>query len=85
MAWQDLLRGLVDRGLRLVISDDHEGIKAAVATELPGAAWQRCVVHFARTVLAHVPERAEQVVVVFPNERGLVVLTTVVGLQVSEE
>jgi transposase-like protein len=167
LVWQGLLRGLVDRGLRgvkLVISDDHEGIKAAVATELSGVAWQRCVVHFERNVLAHVPEQAKEevaadlqgvfavrrretaealaqqfsarwraafpgavevfeqgitealtyldfpsahhrrirttnglerlfqeikrrtrVVGVFPNERSLVVLTTVVGLRVSEE
>src|SRR3712207_7127653 len=53
-----LLRGLIDRalgGVRLVISDDHEGIKAAVSGELPGAEWQRCTVHFERNVLAHVP------------------------------
>ncbi|QYJ15183.1 IS256 family transposase ISRm5 [Rubrobacter xylanophilus DSM 9941] len=57
-AYASLLRGLIDRGLsgvRLVISDDHEGIKAAVCGELPGAEWQRCVVHFERNVLAHVP------------------------------
>ena len=60
-AYAALLRGLLDRGLhgvRLVISDDHEGIKAAVAGELPGARWQRCVVHFERNVLAHVPASA---------------------------
>ena len=53
-----MLRGLIDRGLkgvRLVVSDDHEGIKAAVAGKLPGADWQRCVVHFERNVLSHVP------------------------------
>jgi putative transposase len=38
-----------------VISDDHEGIKAAVSGELPGAQWQRCTVHFERNVLSHVP------------------------------
>jgi putative transposase len=57
-AYASLLRGLIDRGLsgvRLVISDDHEGIKAAVCGELPGAEWQRCTVHFERNVLAHVP------------------------------
>jgi putative transposase len=57
-AYASLLRGLIDRGLRgvrLVVSDDHEGIKAAVAGELPGAQWQRCVVHFERNVLARVP------------------------------
>jgi putative transposase len=57
-AYASLLRGLIDRGLsgvRLVVSDDHEGIKKAVSGELPGAEWQRCVVHFERNVLAHVP------------------------------
>ena len=57
-AYASLLRGLIDRGLsgvRLVISDDHEGIKAAVFGELPGVKWQRCVVHFERNVLSHVP------------------------------
>jgi len=57
-AYASLLRGLIDRGLsgvRLVVSDDHEGIKAAVAAELPGAEWQRCIVHFERNVLSHVP------------------------------
>ncbi|MDQ3498953.1 MAG: IS256 family transposase [Actinomycetota bacterium] len=57
-AYASMLRGLVDRslsGVQLVVSDDHEGIKAAVAGELPGAGWQRCVVHFERNVLSHVP------------------------------
>ncbi len=60
-AYASLLRGLLDRGLRgvrLVVSDDHEGIKAAVSGELPGVEWQRCVVHFERNVLAHVPKSA---------------------------
>lgn len=60
-AYASLLRGLLDRGLkgvRLVVSDDHEGIKAAVSGELPGAEWQRCVVHFMRNVLCHVPAKA---------------------------
>jgi putative transposase len=58
-AYASLLRGLIDRdlrGVRLVISDDHEGIKAAVWGELPGAQWQRCAVHFERNVLSHVPK-----------------------------
>ena len=57
-AYVSLLRGLLDRGLKgvkLVVSDDHEGIKAAVAGELPGVGWQRCVVHFERNVLSQVP------------------------------
>lgn len=60
-AYSSLLRGLLDRGLsgvRLVVSDDHEGIKAAVSGELPGVEWQRCIVHFGRNVLAHVPASA---------------------------
>ena len=57
-AYASLLRGLIDRGLKgvkLAVSDDHEGIKTAVAGELPGVGWQRCVVHFERNVLSHVP------------------------------
>lgn len=60
-AYSSLLRGLLDRGLRgvrLVVSDDHEGIKAAVSGELAGVEWQRCIVHFTRNVLAHVPAGA---------------------------
>jgi len=61
VAYASLLRGLLDRGLegvRLVISDDHEGIKSAVAGELPGVEWQRCMVHFERNVLSSVPAGA---------------------------
>jgi len=57
-AYASMLRGLIDRGLsgvRLVVSDDHEGIKTAVAAEMPGVEWQRCAVHFERNVLSHVP------------------------------
>jgi len=76
-AYASLLRGLIDRGLsgvRLVVSDDHEGIKAAVAGELPGVEWQRCVVHFERNVLSHVPasemnEVAEDLKAVFKVRR----------------
>ena len=56
--WKAFLRGLVRRGLRgveLVISDGHEGLKAAVAAVLTGAAWQRCRVHVMRNVLSYVP------------------------------
>jgi putative transposase len=57
-AYRNLLKGLIERGLsgvQLVISDDHESIKAALQIELPSAKWQRCVVHFQRNVLCHVP------------------------------
>ena len=53
--WTDFLRKLARRGLRgvkLVISDAHEGIKASVA-KVMNATWQRCRVHFMRNVLAH--------------------------------
>jgi putative transposase len=53
--WTEFLRSLTRRGLRgvkLVISDSHEGIKAAVAKVLK-ATWQRCRVHFMRNALAH--------------------------------
>ncbi|KGQ21295.2 IS256 family transposase [Thermus filiformis] len=62
-AWRNLLKGLLERGLhgvRLVISDDHPAIRQAVMAELPGARWQRCVVHFERNVLAHVPQEARE-------------------------
>jgi transposase-like protein len=54
--WSDFLRKLKRRGLngvRLVISDAHEGLKASIAKVL-GATWQRCRVHFMRNALAHV-------------------------------
>src|SRR6201989_3206527 len=54
--WTAFLRKLTRRGLRgvkLVISDAHEGIKAAVSKILT-ATWQRCRVHFMRNVLARV-------------------------------
>ena len=53
--WTEFLRSLNRRGLRgvkLVISDSHEGIKAAAAKVLK-ATWQRCRVHFMRNALAH--------------------------------
>jgi transposase-like protein len=54
--WTTFLRDLVRRGLtgvKLVISDAHEGLKAAIQRVL-GATWQRCRVHFMRNALAHV-------------------------------
>jgi transposase-like protein len=77
VAYASLLRGLIDRGLsgvRLVVSDDHEGIKAAVAAEMPGVEWQRCAVHFERNVLSHVPagemsEVAEDLKAIFKVRR----------------
>ena len=61
--WTAFLRGLVKRGLsgvRLVISDAHQGLKQAISTVLTGAAWQRCRVHFMRNLLATVPHAARE-------------------------
>jgi len=64
-AWTSFLRGLVARGLagvRLVISDDHLGLKQSIAAVLPGAGWQRCRVHFVRNLLTRVPKSAQTLV-----------------------
>jgi putative transposase len=53
--WVEFLRGLKKRGLagvRLAVSDQHEGLKHAIARVL-ACPWQRCTVHFVRDMLAH--------------------------------
>ena len=65
--WTEFLRSLARRGLRgvkLVISDAHEGIKAAVSKVL-NATWQRCRVHFMRNALAHAGKSGRRVVSAF--------------------
>src|SRR6201986_1303648 len=65
--WTAFLRKLARRGLRgvkLVISDAHEGIKAAIGKVL-NATWQRCRVHFMRNVLAHAGRQGRRVVSAF--------------------
>ena len=65
--WTGFLRKLARRGLRgvkLVISDAHEGIKAAVSKVLT-ATWQRCRVHFMRNALAHAGKNGRRVVSAF--------------------
>lgn len=55
--YQDLFRSLKERGLKgveLVVSDDHEGLKAAVFRHFQGASWQRCQVHYSRNLLGMV-------------------------------
>lgn len=62
--WVEFLRGLVARGLtgvRLAISDEHQGLKAAIARVL-GCPWQRCAVHFVRDMHQHCR----------PHQRGMV-------------
>jgi putative transposase len=63
--WTAFLRSLRSRGLggvRLVISDAHEGLRGAVDKVMLGAAWQRCRVHFLRNVLAKVPKASAEMV-----------------------
>jgi putative transposase len=60
--WLAFLRSLTARGLtgvRLVISDAHRGLVAAIGATLPGAAWQRCRTHYLRNLLAKVPKSAQ--------------------------
>jgi putative transposase len=63
--WRAFLQGLVARGVRgvrLVISDAHTGLKQAIKEVFVGASWQRCRVHFLRNVLARVPKSAQAMV-----------------------
>jgi transposase-like protein len=62
--WSTFLKKLVKRGLkgvRLVVSDAHEGLKHAIGRVL-GSTWQRCRVHWMRNALAHVPKSQHTVV-----------------------
>src|SRR5271168_5309774 len=62
--WVEFLRSLARRGLRgakLVISDAHEGLKAAIVKVL-GATWQRCRVHFMRNALAYAGKTQRRIV-----------------------
>jgi putative transposase len=62
--WTEFLRGLVRRGLRgvkLVVSDAHEGLKAA-ASRVLGATAQRCRVHFLRNAMAHAGRTQRRIV-----------------------
>jgi putative transposase len=61
-SWRDFLVGLRQRGLRgveLAITDDHSGLKKAVAEVFPEATWQRCYVHFLRNALDYLPRKAD--------------------------
>jgi putative transposase len=62
--WTEFLRSLARRGLRgvkLVVSDAHEGLKAAI-TKVLGATWQRCRVHFMRNAMAHAGKTQRRIV-----------------------
>ena len=65
--WTEFLRSLLDRGLRgvrLVVSDSHSGLKKAIERCM-GCSWQRCRVHFMRNVLARVPTGRKEMVASF--------------------
>lgn len=58
-----LFRGLRERGLstpKLVVSDAHAGLTAAIRKGFPGTSWQRCKVHFMRNILAHIPQKEKK-------------------------
>jgi putative transposase len=63
--WTGFLRSLKARGLhgvRLVTSDAHAGLKAAIRKTMQGASWQRCRVHFVRNLLSTVPKAHNEMV-----------------------
>ena len=64
-SWRLFLEDLVRRGLRgvqLVISDAHSGLRAGIRAVLNGTTWQRCIVHFLRNVLSLIPRKAQDLV-----------------------
>jgi len=66
--WLAFLRSLRARGLKgveLVISDAHHGLKDAIASVLRGASWQRCRTHFIRNLLTRVPKAAHGIVATY--------------------
>jgi putative transposase len=61
-SWKDFLLALKERGLsgvEFVVSDDHAGLKKAIAEVVPEAAWQRCYVHFLRNALDYMPRKRD--------------------------
>ncbi len=59
-SWREFLLRLKERGLKgveLVVSDDHPGLRDAIPKVLSEACWQRCYVHFLRNAMDHLPRR----------------------------
>lgn len=57
--WREFLQSLKDRGLhgvKLVTTDDHDGLKKALESTLPGVPWQRCQVHLQRNAVKYIPK-----------------------------
>jgi transposase-like protein len=66
--WLAFLRGLRARGLKgvkLVVSDAHPGLRDAIDSVLRGASWQRCRTHFVRNLLTRVPKAAHAIVATY--------------------
>lgn len=58
--WREFLEGLQERGLfgvQCITSDDHKGLKAALAARFPGTKWQRCQFHLQQNAQAYVPKQ----------------------------
>lgn len=56
--WREFINGLICRGMngiKLIISDDHQGLRAALKAALPSVPWQRCLFHLAQNAGSHVP------------------------------
>lgn len=61
--WREFLAGLQERGLygvRLITSDDHSGLRAALAARFSGVKWQRCQFHLAQNLFDHLPPSVSQ-------------------------
>jgi len=57
--WRGFLKGLQQRGLsgvKYIVSDDHDGLKAALNAVMPGVLWQRCQCHLQRNAASYVPK-----------------------------
>jgi len=57
--WREFIKGLKDRGLngvKYVVSDDHDGLRAALNATMPGVLWQRCQCHLQRNAASYVPK-----------------------------
>jgi transposase-like protein len=85
--WVEFLRSLVARGLKgvqLVTSDSHEGLKAAISMILTGASWQRCRVHFMRNLLGHIPNGEKTMVAALVRTIFVQLNREAAGQQVTE-
>lgn len=61
-SWKNFLLALKERGLKgveLVVSDDHAGLRKAIAEVMSEALWQRCYVHFLRNAVEHLPRKGD--------------------------